>query len=201
MRRLSIKISKTHLVLLKAFVEVEHPRDECGRFTSGGSVSSTPELTAIKETVKLLFQKDGKDEDEIIVLLSLVLDATKDGEVVRTNERNIEVQKNGIVAILRKENEERNSKWLLTGVDDWDNEEVVTDAIKMVIANNNYAPEYSSFRTQVEAIIASLVESMPESERKSKTKKINKSATRKYFIQAKKPVVDDTIKRLKKFYA
>ena len=116
----------------------------------------------LKHIIEQRYMKDGKDEEEITALLSLVLDATKDGEVVRNNERIIEVQKNGVIAILRKENEERNSKWLLTGFDNWDNKEVATDAIKTVIANNSYAPEYSSFRSQVGAVIASLESSMPQ---------------------------------------
>ena len=153
----------------------------------------------LKHIIEQRYNKDGKNEDEITALLSLVLDATKDGEVVRSNARNIEVQKNGIVAIISKQRFDNDEKWLLTGFDDWDNEEVATDAIKTVIANNNYTPEFSSFRTRVGAVIASLEESMPKSKEKSKTKKINKSVTKKYFIQAKESVIDDTIKRLKKF--
>ena len=47
-------------------------------------------------------------------------------------------------------------KWILTGFDDWNKKEEATDAIKTVIANNSYTPEFSSFRKQVGTVIAFL---------------------------------------------
>ena len=116
----------------------------------------------IKHIIEQRYAKDGKNEDEITALMPLVLDAARSGTVSRQNDRIIEISKNGIIAIIRKEQDEKNKKWILTGFDDWSKEQEATDAIKTVIASHSYAPEYSSFRKQVGAVIASLKQSIPE---------------------------------------
>ncbi|QEJ94656.1 hypothetical protein FUT79_05190 [Treponema phagedenis] len=142
----------------------------------------------LKHIIEQRYSKDGKNEDEITALLQLVIDATKNGTVTRTNERTIEVSKNGIVAILRRENEERNTKWILTGFADWNKDKEATDAIQTVIAQYSYTPEFSSFRKQVGAVTASLQTSIPQSgtnSNRSEAMKGNQNAKKDFAAQEK----------------
>lgn len=110
----------------------------------------------LKHIIEQRYKKDGKSENEITALLHLILESVRTGEITRENNRNLELTKNGIVAILRKEPNDKGFQWILTGFDDWNKKEEATDAIKTVIADNSYTPEFSSFRKQVGAVIASL---------------------------------------------
>ena len=85
-----------------------------------------------------------------------MIETARNGAITRSNNYIIELSKNGIIAILRKESNNRNAKWLLTGFDDWDKQQEATGAIKTVTAKYGYAPEFSRFRKQVGAVIASL---------------------------------------------
>lgn len=116
----------------------------------------------IKHIIEQRYAKDGKNEDEITALMPLVLDAAKSGRINRDNDKVVELEKNGIVAIISKQRFAKSEKWLLTGFDNFNKEQEATDAIQTVIASHSYAPEYSSFRKQVGAVIASLKQSIPE---------------------------------------
>ncbi|NLK45874.1 MAG: hypothetical protein GX297_04380 [Treponema sp.] len=110
----------------------------------------------LKHIIEQRYKKDGKNLDEITSLIPLVIETARNGAITRSNNYIIELSKNGIIAILRKESNNRNAKWLLTGFDDWDKQQEATGAIKTVTAKYGYAPEFSRFRKQVGAVIASL---------------------------------------------
>lgn len=208
--------------LLKAFVEMEHPRDEAGRFTAGntGTAAASSEAKAqghtvtqdlallasllqtgksavihhaqlgaitvdagttgksgygIKHIIEQRYAKDGKSEEDIAALIPLVIDAAKNGRINRDNEKLIELEKNGIVAIISKHRFEKTEQWLLTGFDNSEKEEEATGAIQTVIAKYSYTPEYSYFRKQVGAVIASLDQSSSKASEKSSIKNLKKA--------------------------
>lgn len=113
----------------------------------------------LKHIIEQRFSKDGKSAEEIAAMIPLVIEAARTGEITRENGRIVELQKNGIVAIVRKESDDKNSKWVLTGFSDFDKEKEATDAMATVIADQNYAHEFSSFRNQVGAVIESISQS------------------------------------------
>ena len=113
----------------------------------------------MKHIIEQRYAKDGKNADEISALCQLLMDTVRSGDVTRDNARTAEISKNGIVAIVRKEPNDKGFNWVLTGFDNTDTAEEqkkATDAIKTVIANNSYAQERSSFREQVGAVIDSI---------------------------------------------
>lgn len=110
----------------------------------------------LKHIIEQRYRNDGKNADDIAALIPLVIGAAKDGKLNRENKKLYELEKNGIVAIVRKESNDRKSKWILTGFENWDKPKEAADSIKTVIAKYGYAPEYSSFRKQVGAVIASI---------------------------------------------
>jgi len=113
----------------------------------------------LKHIIEQRYAKDGKNVDEISALCQLLMDTVRSGDVTRDNARTAEISKNGIVAIVRKEPNDKGFNWVLTGFDNTDTAEEqkkATDAIKTVIANNSYAQERSSFREQVGAVIDSI---------------------------------------------
>ena len=156
---------KNDLNLLNGILESEKPATihhaTLGAITvDAGSTGKSG--YGIKHIIEQRYAKDGKSEDEITALIPLVIEAAKSGTITRQNDRVIEISKDGIIAIVRKELDEQNSKWILTGFDDWSKQQEATDAIQTVIAHYSYTPEYSSFRKQVGAVITSLQTSIPE---------------------------------------
>lgn len=110
----------------------------------------------LKHIVEQRYTKDNMSIDHITALCALIIETVREGEVTRTNQRIIELQsENGIVTLVRKPDDKR-YHWVLTGFDNWDKKKEATDAIKTVIAQNRYTPEYSSFRKQVGAVVVSL---------------------------------------------
>lgn len=109
----------------------------------------------LKHIIEQRYRKDGKNADDIAALIPLVIGAAKDGKITRENNKLYELEKNGIIAIIRKA-DDKSGKWILTGFENWDKQKEATDSIKTVIAKYGYAPEYSSFRKQVGAVIASI---------------------------------------------
>jgi len=129
----------------------------------------------IKHIIRQRHLNDGKTADEITSLLVLLADTVRDGvisrEVKATDSagRDIgryDLQKNGIVAVISKTRDDKNERFVITGFDAVDKEEA-TDAIKTGIARYGYAPEFSYFRKQVGAVIASLPTVSPGAIRKS----------------------------------
>ena len=209
--------------ILKAFVEMEHPRDAAGRFTAGGVGEAAAKDTeakekghavtkdlaqlasllqtgksetvhhaelgaitvdagstgksgyGIKHIIEQRYAKDGKNEEEIAALIPLVIDAAKSGRINRDNEKLIELEKNGIVAIISKHRFEKTEQWMLTGFDNSDKQQEAADAIQTVIAKYSYTPEYSYFRKQVGAVIASLGSSSSKGNEKSSIENLKKS--------------------------
>ncbi len=109
----------------------------------------------LKHIIEQRYKNDGKDIDEISTLIPMILWAAKDGKITRENARIYELEENGIIAIVRKADDKTN-KWILTGFENRDKQKEATDAIKTGIAKYSYLPEYSSFRKQVGAVIASI---------------------------------------------
>lgn len=111
----------------------------------------------LKHIIEQRYKKDGKNADDIAALIPLIVGAAKDGKLTRENNKLYELEKNGIIAIIRKA-DDKSGKWILTGFENWDKQKEAADSIKTVIAKYGYAPEYSSFRRQVGAVIASIEE-------------------------------------------
>ncbi len=111
----------------------------------------------LKHIIEQRYKKDGKNADDIAALIPLVVGAAKDGKITRENNKLYELEKNGIIAIIRKA-DDKSGKWILTGFENWDKQKEATDSIKTVNAKYGYAPEYSHFRKQVGAVIASIEE-------------------------------------------
>lgn len=110
----------------------------------------------IKHIIEQRYKKDEKKENEITALVPLIIESAIDGKITRDNNYTLETSKDGIVAILRKESDDKSKKWILTGYDDLNKQKEATDAIKTVTANYSYTPEFSRFRKQVGAVIASV---------------------------------------------
>ena len=123
----------------------------------------------LKHIIEQRFKKDGKSVDEITAMIPLILDSVRTGKITRETGRTIELQKNGIVAILRREPNDKGTNWILTGFENTDDVKEKNKAegvIATVIANKDYALERSSFREQVGAITASL-DNIPQNDEKS----------------------------------
>ncbi|MDR3302404.1 MAG: carbamoyl-phosphate synthase large subunit [Spirochaetaceae bacterium] len=109
--------------------------------------------------------KDKKSLDEIAAIAMLVLQTVREGKITREilfrenpqHKGRVELGKDGIVAIVSKQRMQGDDeKWILTGFDNSNKKEEATDAIQTVIAQHGYAPEFSGFRKQVGAVVASL---------------------------------------------
>lgn len=109
----------------------------------------------LKHIIEQRYKKDEKSIDEIVAMIPLILNAAKEGKINRENARVYELEKDGIIAIIRKADDKSN-KWILTGFENWNKQKETTDSIKTVIAQYGYSPEFSSFRRQVGAVIASI---------------------------------------------
>ena len=108
--------------------------------------------------------REGKNIDKITAILYLVIDTVKTGKKNRDipikqegHKGRVELEKNGIIAIISKQRiKGDNEKWLLTGFDSNEKQKEAQDAMQTVSVRYSYAPEYSGFRKQVGAVIASL---------------------------------------------
>lgn len=93
----------------------------------------------------------------------MVLNSTEDGKVTRNvevlqNEKDIgtfDIEKNGIISFVSKTRDGKDEKFVITGFDDFSKKEEAEDAIKAVIADNSYAPEFVIVKKQVVATLAS----------------------------------------------
>ena len=118
----------------------------------------------LKHIIEQRYKKDGKSEDEITALLSLIVEAARNGEIVRNNEiiqngkdiGTYYLEKNGIIAFVSKNKNGTNTQFVITGFDDNEKKEEAADAIKTVIADNSYTQEFIIVKQQVGAVIASL---------------------------------------------
>ena len=108
--------------------------------------------------------KEGKNDEETTAIIYLVMQAAKDGNITRNitdkdepkRIRRIELEKNGIIALLSLHRNFIEEKWILTGFDSKNKNEEATEAIQTVIARYSYTPEFSYFRKQVGAVVSYL---------------------------------------------
>ncbi|MDR2941741.1 MAG: hypothetical protein LBV17_04020 [Treponema sp.] len=106
----------------------------------------------------------GKNIEETTAIIHLVTQAAKEGIINRKitdpNDpekiRQIEIEKNGIIALLSLHRNNKEEKWILTGFDNRDKKEEAAGAIQTVIAQYGSTPEFSYFRNQVGAVVSSL---------------------------------------------
>ena len=117
----------------------------------------------LQHIIEQRFEKDGKSVDEISAMLALVVNAVEDGYVTRNveilqNEKDIgiyDIEKKGIIAFVSKTRDGNDEKFVITGFDDFSKKAEASDAIKAVIADNSYAPEFVIVKEQVGATLAS----------------------------------------------
>ena len=142
----------------------------------GDEVSVFPGSTGksgmgIRHIIEERTKKDNLSPDEITALSALVLDTVQSGKITRDSGSRCEFSKNGILAIVRKDFDDENQNWVLTGFayngDDQQKKREATETIQTVIARYGNTPEYSSFRSQVGAVIASLGKSVSHLQEKS----------------------------------
>jgi len=107
---------------------------------------------------------EGKKDEETTAIIHLVIQSAQEGNITRkitdknTPEiiRRIELEKNGIIALLSLHRNQNEEKWILTGYDNRDKKEEATGAIQTVIAQYSRTPEFSYFRKQVGAVVSSI---------------------------------------------
>jgi len=108
--------------------------------------------------------KEGRNDEETAAIMHLVTRAAQEGNITRNitdkdnpeKARRIEIEKNGIIALLSLHRNNNKEKWILTGFDNKNKKEEATEAIQTVIAQYSSTPEFSYFRKQVGAVVSSL---------------------------------------------
>ena len=145
----------------------------------------------IRHIIEERYKKDNLSQDEITALSALILETVKTGEITRNSKNRCEITKNGIIAIIRKDFDDRDENWILTGFQyKGENEEKnreATEAIQTVIAQYSHSLEYSYFRNQVGAVISSLDLNISQTENKSTTQNfITKDGTIYGFVHENK---------------
>ncbi|GMO27408.1 MAG: hypothetical protein Ta2B_08100 [Termitinemataceae bacterium] len=108
----------------------------------------------LKHVIEDRYTDDGLQETEIAALIYLVVQAIKTEKPTQRG-KIYEFERDGIVAIVKRFDDKGNKKFVLTGFANWDKEKEATDAIKAVIAQYGYTPEFLSFRKQVGAVLTS----------------------------------------------
>jgi hypothetical protein len=113
----------------------------------------------IKHIIEGRNNKDKMDESDIAALLYLVVQSAKCGvnmpEFIKGDNK-FALEKIGIIAIVSHNRLGKEERFVITGYGFHDKEKEATDAIRTVSAQYGYTPEYSGFRKQVGAVIASL---------------------------------------------
>lgn len=125
----------------------------------------------LKHIIEERYKKDKRTEEETSAMLPLIFDVVKNGKEMKGKKfkRTINLEKGAFIAIIRKQPNDKNSQWVLSGFDNNQKEKEATGAIKTVSATNSYAPEYSDIRKQVGAVIASLDVTIPDNAPKVNT--------------------------------
>lgn len=130
----------------------------------------------IRHIIEERYKKDNLSQDEITALSALILETVKTGELTRDSKNRCEITKNGIIAIIRKDFDDRNENWILTGFqykgEKEEKNREATEAIQTVIAQYSHSLEYSYFRNQVGAVISSLDLNISQSSKKSSLQSI-----------------------------
>ena len=136
----------------------------------------------IRHIIEERTKKDNLNQDEITALSALILETVRTGDITRNSDSQAEFTKNGIVAIVRKDFYGSEKNWVLTGFgyneqSDREKYREATEAIQTVIAQYSQSPDYSYFRNQVGAVIASLDITISHNLEKSNTEKLIKNST------------------------
>jgi hypothetical protein len=116
--------------------------------------------------------KEGRNDEETSAIMYLVTKAAQEGNITRkiTDKdnpekiRRVEIEKDGVIALLSLHRNQNEEKWILTGFDNKDKKEEATEAIRTVIAQYSHTPEFSYFRKQVGAVVSSLQVSQQSNE-------------------------------------
>jgi len=107
---------------------------------------------------------EGRNEEETAAIIHLVTQAAKEGwinrEIADKNNpekiRRVELEKDGIIALISLHRNHNEEKWVLTGFDNRNKKEEAAEAIRTVIAQHGQSPDFSYFRKQVGAAVSSL---------------------------------------------
>ena len=114
----------------------------------------------LKHIIEQRYLKDKMRETDITALLYLVKEAAETGvlntAIIKGNDK-IGIEKDGITAIVRTDRDGINEKWILSGYALNSKKKEAAVAIQTVSAQYGYAPEFSGFRKQVGAVLASLL--------------------------------------------
>jgi hypothetical protein len=113
-----------------------------------------------------------KKDEETTAFIHLVSQAVQDGKKIkslspkdaREKGRCIQLEKNGIIALISLPENDNEKKRLLSGYVNIDKKEEAAEAIQTVIAKYSYTPEFSDFRKQVGAVVSSLQISQRQNE-------------------------------------
>jgi hypothetical protein len=118
---------------------------------------------------------EGKNHDETTAIVHLVTQAAKEGKITsiipdennHEKAKHIEFEKDGIIALISRQRDHNEEKWVLTGFDNKNKKEEAAEAVKTVIADYGHTPKFSYFRKQVGAAVSSLQQLSPQSTNKS----------------------------------
>ncbi len=125
----------------------------------------------IRHIIEERTKKDNLTLDEITALSALIVDAVQTGDITRDSENRCEISKSGIIAIVRKDFDDKHQNWILTGFhckgENIEKNREATETIQTVIAKYGQSPDYSYFRSQVGAVVASLDLSISQTPTKS----------------------------------
>jgi uncharacterized protein YkuJ len=119
----------------------------------------------LKHIIEQRHTKDGKNDVEITALFIALKNTLKSGVIIRDekyvdttgNDKGVYLlEKNGIIAVVSKMRFNDKEQFVLTGYENKNKEKEAADTIKKVISKYGYAPEFSSLKSQVGAVVASL---------------------------------------------
>lgn len=139
----------------------EIPSDKLGADVSVFPGSTGKSGMGIRRLIEDRSKNDNLTQDQITALTALVLDCVRNGEITRDGQNRCEITKGGIVAIVRKDFDDEEKNWILTGFaynekSGKEKNREATEAIETVIARYGQSPDYSYFRSQVGAVMSSL---------------------------------------------
>jgi len=108
--------------------------------------------------------EEGRKAEETSAIIHLVTQAAQDGNKIKSIAakddpeiiRRIQLEKDGIIALISLQRNHDEQKWVLSGYVNKDKKKEATDAIQTVIAQYSNTPEFSYFRKQVVAVVSSI---------------------------------------------
>lgn len=114
----------------------------------------------LEHIIQKRFEIDNLSIDQITSLCLAIVETTKTGEIKELRQSRCIISKSGIsVAIKEKWDDERRC-WIITGFPEIGSNNKIKkeamDTIQAVNAKYSYLPDYSSFRSQIGAIVSSI---------------------------------------------